>query len=123
MNTKYDFDDSINGELQIRGKEVNKFADVEHIPYDIRQNKITELDTEYAPIYDTIKSMSKDSYKQYNQYLTDVYNWLRLKELGIEATEPALKGTFTTETGQIISDEAMQMLTRSGLTDFAKSLH
>ena len=123
MNTKYSFDDSINGELQIRGKEVNQFADVEHIPYDIRQNKITDLDTEYAPIYDTIKSMSKDSYKQYNQYLTDVYNWLRLKELGIEAAEPVLRGTFTTEAGQVISDEAMQMLTRSGLTNFAKSLH
>lgn len=123
MNTKYSFDDSINGELQIRGRQVNEFADVEHIPYDIRQNKITNLDTEYAPIYDTIKSMSKDSYKQYNQYLTDVYNWLRLKELGIETAEPILKGTFTTETGQVISDEAMQMLTRSGLTNFAKSLH
>ena len=123
MNTKYDFDDSINGELQIRGTQVNEFADVEHIPYDIRQNKITDLDTEYAPIYDTIKSMSPDSYKEYNKYLTDVYNWLRLKELGIETAEPILKGTFTTEAGQVISDEAMQMLTRSGLTEFAKSLH
>lgn len=129
MNTKYQVDSSINGELQIRGIEVNEFADVEHIPYDIRQGKITELDTKYAPIYDTIKNMSPKSYKQYNSYLKDVYNWLRLKELGItsvggqELLEPVLSGTFTTKTGEIISDEAIQMLTRSGLTAFAKTLH
>lgn len=123
MNTKYDFDDSINGELQIRGTSVNEFADVEHIPYDIRQGKITELDTEYAPIYDTIKKMSDDSYKQYNKYLTKVYNQLRLKELGIETAEPILSRTFVTKSGEVISDETLQMLTRSGLTDFVKSLH
>lgn len=123
MNTKYSFDNSINGELQIRGTSVNEFADVEHIPYDIRQGKITELDTEYSPIYSTIKKMSDDSYKQYNKYLTQVYEWLRLKELGIETAEPILSGTFVTKNGEVISDEALQMLSRVGLTDFVKSLH
>lgn len=123
MNTKYSFDDSINGELQIRGTSVNEFADVEHIPYDIRQGKITELDTEYSPIYNTIKKMSDDSYKQYNKYLTQVYKWLRLKELGIETAEPILSGTFVTKSGEVINDEALQMLSRVGLTDFVKSLH
>lgn len=129
MNTKYQIDSSINGELQIRGIEVNEFADVEHIPYDIRQGKITEADTKYAPIFDTIKNMSPESYKEYNEYLTSVYNWLRLRELGItkignkDILEPVLSGTFKTKTGEIISDDAIQMLTRKGLTSFAKSIH
>ena len=85
MNTKHKFDGGKigNGELQIRGSQVNDFADVEHIPYDIRKGKITRDDTKYSGIYNIIKRMSKKNYNGYNQYLSDVYKTLRMKELGL----------------------------------------
>ncbi len=85
MNTKHKFDGGKigNGELQIRGSQVNDFADVEHIPYDIRKGKITKDDTKYSGIYNIIKRMSKKNYNGYNQYLSDVYKTLRMKELGL----------------------------------------
>ncbi len=122
-NTVHTFnDDTIGlGELQIRGTEVNDFADIEHIPYDIRQGKITESDTKYFDIYSTIKSMSKESYKAYNSYLTKVYDWLRLKELGVESAEPILSGTFFTEATKEkaatdITEQVISLLSRSGLS-------
>ncbi len=99
MNTKHKFaDGSIgNGELQIRGTDLNKFADVEHIPYDIRKGKITAQNTKYKEVFDIIDGMSEKTYNAYNKYLNDVYEHLRLKELGIETPMPnidkALQGT------------------------------
>lgn len=118
MNTKHNFEDgSVGlGELQIRGTEVNQFADVEHIPYDIRQGKITASDTKYKEIYDVIKDMSDDTYTAYNSYLKDVYNYLRLKELGIETTEPMLESVLK---GSGLSEEAINLLSREGLTKIA----
>ncbi len=121
MNTEHTFSDGTTGlgELQIRGKELNAFADAEHIPYDIRQGKITASDTKYSEIYDLISSMSDDSYKAYNSYLKDTYNWIRLKELGIETTEPLLNATFTTKTGEVISSDVMDLISREGLLAFS----
>ena len=121
MNTLHDFKNGQTGmgEMQVRGTDLNEFADVEHIPYDIRKGKITDIDTEYSSVYNLIKSMSKDSYKNYNQYLTKVYNWLRLKELGIETSEPILSGTFTSEAGKDITDEIIEKLSRTGLSVFS----
>lgn len=122
MNTKHNFEDgSIGlGELQIRGTEVNQFADIEHIPYDIRQGKITASDTKYKEIYDVIKDMSDDTYNAYNDYLKEVYNYLRLKELGIETTEPMLESILK---GSGLSEEAINLLSREGLTKIAANAH
>lgn len=122
MNTVHKFEDGTTGlgELQIRGQEVNNFADIEHIPYDIRKGKITAGDTKYAKIYDTIKSMTDSTYESYNTYLTKVYNWLRLKELGIETTEPVLKNILVNSN---LSDEALEMLSREGLTAISNAAH
>ncbi len=121
MNTEHTFNDGTTGlgELQIRGSELNSFADAEHIPYDIRQGKITAGDAKYSDIYNLISNMSDDSYKAYNSYLKDTYNWIRLKELGIETTEPLLKETFTTKTGEVISSDAMDLISREGLLAFS----
>lgn len=77
-----------DAEIQIRGKNVNNFAEIEHIPYDIRQGKKTEK------IYDKIKTimrgMSKESYEEYSKYLSDTYKYHRLSELGIEIPKPEL---------------------------------
>ncbi len=87
------------GEGQFRGTEVQKFAEYEHFPYDIRKGKTTvsekiwQLTTEgKVAVADELREyealvseISKDDtlYSKYNQYLSDVYNYLRKKELGI----------------------------------------
>lgn len=125
MNIIYKFFNGYtgNGELQIRGTQVNAFGDVEHVPYDIRQGKITAKNKEYSSIYSVIKNMSDESYNQYNKYLTDTYDYLRLKELGIEITKPELSGTFTTKTGSIIPQDELNLLTMEGLTALNAKIH
>ena len=95
MNTKQTFSDGTvgNGEMQLRGVEVDGFADVEHIPYDIRKGKIKATDLKYSKVYSTIKSLSGESYKRYNEYLTSVYKALRLRELGFTNVELPKIGT------------------------------
>ena len=95
MNTKQTFSDGTvgNGEMQLRGVEVDGFADVEHIPYDIRKGKIKATDLKYSKVYSTIKSLSGESYVRYNQYLTSVYKALRLRELGFTNVELPKIGT------------------------------
>ncbi len=121
LNTVHKFNDTSQGlgELQLRGTEVNSFADIEHIPYDIRQGKITAADTKYADVYSTIKSLSPESYASYNSYLTKVYDWLRLKELGISLPEPALTGTFLTTKGKDISSDVIKLLSKDALLKYA----
>ena len=115
MNTKHKLSDGTvgNGELQIRGTEVNAFADVEHIPYDIRQGKIKENDTKYSGIYSLIKGMNASTYKAYNEYLTAVYDSLRLKELGIPVTNEPKIETYLKNSG--LSDNQLELLSRTGL--------
>ena len=95
MNTKQVFSDGTvgNGEMQLRGVEVDGFADVEHIPYDIRKGKIKATDLKYSKVYSTIKSLGDESYARYNQYLTSVYKALRLRELGFTNVELPKIGT------------------------------
>ncbi len=105
MNTKQTFSDGTvgNGEMQLRGVEVDGFADVEHIPYDIRKGKIKPTDLKYSKVYSTIKSLSPESYKRYNQYLTSVYKALRLRELGFANVELPKIGTgYFTEKGIVV---------------------
>lgn len=125
MNVTHKLDETTtgNGELQIRGTAVNIFGDVEHIPYDIRQGKITAKDVEYSEVYSTIKNMDDASYQKYNEYLAATYEWLRWQELGIETPQPKLEGTFTTKTGEVISPNDMAKLTMEGLTKIAKKTH
>ncbi len=85
-------------EWQYRGERVNKFAEAEHLPYDIRTGKhpwrqYPELETLYKPIADLLveKNMPKYAYDQLNRYFTDYYNHLRKLELGFESKEPKLE--------------------------------
>lgn len=125
MNVKHKISETEtgNGELQIRGTEVNSFGDVEHIPYDIRQGKITAKDVEYREIFDIIINMDDYSYSKYNEYLTATYEWLRLKETGIEAPKPEPRGEYKTKSGEIIAPSDIQKLTLEGLTEFNKKIH
>lgn len=119
MNTKHNFNDGTtgNGELQIRGMSVNKLADVEHIPYDIRQGKITAKNKEYEQIYRIITNMNKDTYNKYNKFLTDTYRSMRLQELGISVETPDIHAVFNR--GEI-PDEAFDILSVEGLIKTAK---
>lgn len=117
MNTKHTFADGTEGlgELQIRGQELNEFADAEHIPYDIRKGKITETNTKYSDVYSIYKTMSDESYELYNTYLNDVYKWTRLKELGIELPEPQMPTNLVTEDGIALTQESLALISREGL--------
>lgn len=84
-------------EYQYRGDKVNRFAEGEHIPYDLRTGKdIIGKHKELEPLYNPIKkllskqNMTDDNYAEYNRYLKDYYNHLRKQELGFESTEPKL---------------------------------
>lgn len=122
MNTKIPMSDGTigNGELQIRGVDLNTFADAEHIPYDIRQGKIKSDDANYADIYNTIKSMTKDTYNKYNQYLTDTYRYLRLRELGININQPQISDVFSN--GEI-PQEALKLIDMQGLIEVSQRAH
>ena len=123
MNVEHKFADGTtgNGELQVRGTMVHEFAEVEHIPYDIRQGKITPDHKDYAKykdIMDAIKKMDDKSFDAYNEYLTDTYRWLRLNELGISSQTPRLTYRLQTEAGGVseyITQEIVDKLTFEGL--------
>ncbi len=117
MNTVYDFGKGKKGlgELQIRGAQLNEFADAEHVPYDIRSGKIVRSDKKYSSIYEVIKSMSKKSFNKYNEYLTSVYHYYRLKELGINTNTPALSGRFFTMEGDEITNSVVNLLSSDAL--------
>ena len=74
-------------EFQYRSSEINKFAEYEHIPYDIRENKETVSGSKYDTIRGILtdkNKMSDEDYKNYyNPYLTQVYNYYRRLELGL----------------------------------------
>lgn len=121
-------------ELQVRGTEVNKFADVEHIPYDIRTGKIEANEEKYKDVYGTIVSLSKDSYDAYNNYLTQTYHHLRLKELGISSEVPEIpeltyadiktlnkikQFDMLDKAGKKLTDEEAFKLTPEGLSKYA----
>lgn len=85
-------------EWQFRGELVDRFAEAEHLPYDLRTGKhpwkqIPELEPLYKPIADLLNEdvMPKHAYKQINRYFTDYYTHLRRLELGFESTEPKLE--------------------------------
>ena len=118
MNVKHKFADGTigNGELQIRGTEVNKFADVEHIPYDIKTGKIKASDETYSDIYKIIEKMSDKTYTKYNEFLTKTYQYLRLKELGIETAPPVFSD-------KSLSEEALRLLSPEGLLEISARKH
>ena len=85
-------------EWQFRGDKVNEFAEGEHIPYDLRTGKniigeYKELEELYNPFIKMLseKNMKKETYKEYNRYLSDYYTHLRKLELGFDSIEPKLE--------------------------------
>ena len=116
MNIEHKFADGTtgHGELQIRGTKLNEFADAEHIPYDIRKGKIKEGDPKYGEIVNIIKDMDDNTYDAYNQYLTGIYQHLRLNELGIETQILDIKDVFKgLDTN--LTEEQLNLISMDGL--------
>ena len=124
-NTKHKLKDGTiaNGELQIRGTKVNEFAEVEHIPYDIRSGKIFKDDPKYADIYELISKMKNADYDSYNQYLGDVYKTLRMQELGLLPDSAVMPNIENYMSNSSLNDEALKMIDMNGLIKIAKSSH
>lgn len=84
-------DNGLRIEFQYRSSEINEFAEYEHVPYDIREDKETVNNSKYDEIRSVLKDknkMSDDEYKNiYNPYLTQVYNYYRRVELGLPVGE------------------------------------
>lgn len=99
MNLKYK--DGTVIEWQTRGKDVDKFAEAEHVMYDSRQEKdITggreQLKELYAPYEKAAQDMETEDFADYMDYLTNYYKQLRLKELGFPVIFPKLPAKFGT---------------------------
>ena len=112
-----------NGELQIRGDKLNEFAEVEHIPYDIRVGKTGINDKKYSTICGAIKNMSEADYNCYNNYLSDTYKALRLKELGLLSESANLPDIRNYIDSAEVSDELLSALSINGLINLAGSSH
>lgn len=83
----------VTSEFQIRGKEVHSLAEVEHIPYDIRQGKditegIPELEELYAPIKKAAYLLDNEQEAMYSKYLVDMYDYRRSMESGMSTQHP-----------------------------------
>ena len=89
----------IRVEFQIRGEEVNKFAEIEHIPYDLREGKSLDLNKYNKEqrilihkIQKAAKQLSQNAElkKKYDEYLSHCFEYSLGKEYGIAMPEPVL---------------------------------
>lgn len=78
----------IAGELQIRGNIMNKYAQIEHIPYDLRMGKnigknIPELEKFLEPVEEAVAKLKRNGLdKIYDKYIHDCYKYIRKYEEG-----------------------------------------
>lgn len=131
------------GEGQLRGVEIQKFAEYEHFPYDIKKGKTTvakkiaeltaegNIDaanqlTEYQSLI--LKIMDDENiYGQYNDYLRNVYIYLRKKELGIldilgskAPDEPVLNiSSLSAYQNELLSKNCLESLSKKNAYIFA----
>lgn len=117
LNVTHHFSDGTTGfgEFQIRGTEVNAFADVEHVPYDIMKGKIPANDAKYADIYSTVKNLTDESYSKFMGYSTDYYQYSSLRELGITTTKPTMPKTLKFDGGDFLTRYQRNLLSAEGL--------
>lgn len=87
------------GEFQLRGQEVGKVAEYEHIPYDLRtgkdiskgSNKIGAL---LVPFKKAIGALTEEQYTMYESYLAATYRYARRAELGLKSRKVKLPEGF-----------------------------
>ena len=110
INIKYK--DGSLGEFQVRGKGVQKLANVEHIPYDLRQSKDLSagnflLRKLYKPLENYVKLLSNDGYSEYNSYLNALYRYYRKIEVGTpNLQKPKITDFIKSSPSEVISKDA-----------------
>jgi len=138
----FEYQNGAFGEGQFRGVEVQRFAEYEHFPYDIKKGKNTvtkkiielaangkaDVAEQLGEYQELVLKIAKDDmlYDQYNDYLREIYNYLRKKELGIlnilgqnAPSEPKLnlKGLSPYE-NELLSKECLESLSKKELYHF-----
>lgn len=128
------------GEGQFRGAEIDSFAEYEHFPYDIKKGKTTvqkkidelilagknDVADELSEYQDLVRVLAKDKdkYARYNAYLSDFYNYLRKKELGIlditgQTLEPKLQiDGLSPHQIELLSKECLESLSKKEFYTF-----
>lgn len=84
-----------NGELQIRGSELNELGEIEHKIYDCFSGKISHGDKKLGKVMSKLSGMSKEQSTGYEKYISELYHWKRLLELGIEIPKPVFNKAVT----------------------------
>ena len=92
------------GEVQIRGREMDQLAEVEHIPYDTKQGK--KLKPKYDNAVEMIKSLSDEDYANYQKYWQEMYAYAVKTERGIPCNKPELPNGIP----EAISFEGLQKI-------------
>lgn len=82
-------------ELQIRGKKVDEFADIEHIPYDLSQGKDisknnNQIGILLSKVQKTIQTMKKEDFARYQEYMYENYIHAQRVEKGLPSKAPQL---------------------------------
>ena len=91
FNLRYrtlDHKDVFNGELQLRGLELEELGEIEHIVYNCARNKVSMGDKKLGKIAAEIMALDKEQMSNYEKYITELYHWKRLLELGIKIDQP-----------------------------------
>lgn len=93
-----EFKNGVIGELQIRGPQVHRIAQAEHLAYDLRRSKGNSIPASY-PEHIRIKmeklktiltGFNSEQHADYLDYLTKQYNHGRAMEIGIDMPEQPL---------------------------------
>lgn len=134
------------GEGQFRGLEVQDFAEYEHIPYDITQKKTTVIDmakrlnkegkndvakqlNDFQASIQNLKDTGTSYDDYYNPYLSEIYAYLRKKELGIldiigenKLAVPSLNiPSLSPMENEMLSKDCLESLSKGRLYEFKNS--
>ncbi len=95
----------VSGELQIRSTQIDSVANIEHIPYDIRQGKDISSNNPlvkrvYSQIEKSAQNLSKSGEKSYGNYLNKIYEYNKAVEQGLTGMQEPQIGDFFTGTRQ-----------------------
>lgn len=107
--------DGVRMELQIRGREVDKVAEWEHIPYDLSHKKDisrgnNQIGILLSDVSKTVKKLkeNKSEQKLYSKYIYDNYIYAQAKELGKIRKKPDLPEGIN----PVLSAENLQLLSQ-----------
>ncbi len=100
-----------DSELQLRGEEVNVFAESEHKFYDTNTGKISLKNASDKNFYKAVRGMDDESKKVCLDYLGENYKFARLKELGITGIEkPVLSGKLHYASADVLKERGLEGL-------------